>query len=77
MKYTFEKQYAAMGKDGGLGNIFTVPDQVGENQKEFDGKTFPAFQSGRKCRVKLRGDWYGLNTPGTGDMRVQLIRMGK
>lgn len=49
----------------------TVPDQVAEDQRGYDGMTFPAIKpNGLKIRVRLRGDLYGLHTPGTGDMVV-------
>ena len=51
----------------------TVPDQVAKDQLAFDGLTFPVLRmDGTKTRATLRGDEYGLGTPGTGDMVVSL-----
>lgn len=69
-RYTFERGHAAHY----AGRIITVPDQVAQNQKAFDGKSFPAIDApgypwnGRAIRVRLDGEAYGLHTPGTGDM---------
>lgn len=68
--------------DGGFqahtttGDLATIPDQVHGDQAAFDrlpievrdrrGETVPAI---------LRGDLYGLGTPGTGDPIVELIEM--
>lgn len=57
-----------------------VPREVAENQKDWDGKTFPIYlvptygRHGmpRKGRARLRGDLYGLHTSGTGDMVVSV-----
>jgi hypothetical protein len=74
MIYTYETQYEAMlGLSGSNTNTAIVPDQVANNQRDYDGRTFPAIhkQTGRKIRVKLIGDDYGLNSSGTGDMIVR------
>lgn len=62
--------------------LVAVPDEVAADQKAFDGRTFPALATPRfgnyghgawrKVRATLRGDLYGLNTSGTGDMVVSL-----
>ena len=68
-KYTYTRQYEAhMGADKSGRAI--IPDQVADNQKAYDGKTFPALINGVKVRVMLRGDLYGLHTAGTGDATV-------
>ena len=49
-----------------------IPREIADNQQEYDGKTFKALlPDGRWMRVKLVGDDYGLNTPGTGDIIVR------
>lgn len=61
------------------GGRVIVPDEVAASQKEYDGKTFPALRVdqfgrvGKKCRVRLMGDAYGLHTAGTGDMVVSIV----
>ena len=70
-KYTFNNGYLAhnMTRTG----FVTVPDQVADNQKEFDGETFPVIKSnGTRGRARLMGDEYGLWTSGTGDMVVSI-----
>jgi hypothetical protein len=74
MRYTYNYQYEAMlGLSGDNNRTAIVPDQVADNQRDYDGKTFPAInkQTGRKIRVRLIGDYYGLYSPGTGDMIVR------
>lgn len=63
--YTFDLRFVAhtMSRT----ETVYIPDQVAEAQREYDGKTFPVLrQDGRKARAELRGDEYGLWTPGTG-----------
>lgn len=49
-----------------------IPREIADKQNEYDGKTFKALlPDGRWMRVKLVGDDYGLNTPGTGDIIVR------
>ena len=68
--YTFVRRSLARTVSG---DFVTVPDQVEEDQREFDGRTFPVERSdGRMARATLRGDLYGLDTPGTGDMVVSM-----
>jgi hypothetical protein len=60
------------------GGRVVVPDEVALDQEAFDGATFPVLRlhiNGvpRKCRARLRGDLYGLHTPGTGDMVVSIV----
>jgi hypothetical protein len=64
--------------------ICIIPDQVADNQGDYDGKTFiaivPAGIRGtgyswpRKMRVRLVGDDYGLGESGTGDVVVRPVR---
>ena len=66
--------------------IAIVPREVADDQRSYDGKTFPILlirpygkrspgdsETPRRARGKLRGDLYGLHTPGTGDMVVSII----
>ena len=77
MKYTFNSKSAhSMRRDA----VIIVPNEVAENQKEFDGKTFPILRPtiGRdggyvRGRGMLMGDEYGLHTTSTGDMVVKII----
>ena len=70
-KYTL-KNYKSHTVNGG---VVTVPDEVAKNQDDYDGKTFPIIKSnGKRGRAKLMGELYGLNTPGTGDMIVKIVR---
>jgi len=69
MKYTYSGYEAHLGVTGA--RVCIVPDEVADDQHAYDGKTFPAFTGGKKIRVRLNGDDYGLNTPGTGDMVVR------
>ena len=64
MKITYKLGYQAH-----QGNrVVILPDAVATDQRSWDGRTFNALRlDGRKVRVKLRGDLYGLHTPGTGD----------
>jgi hypothetical protein len=70
-KYTFARRMTAHY----AGRFVVVPDQVEADQHGYDGKTFPALLrvagGDKKIRVRLDGDAYGLNTPGTGDMVVR------
>ena len=71
-KYTFNSQSAAHTMSGVT--IVTIPDQVANNQQEYDGKTFPVIRpDGTRARAMLMGDEYGLWTPGTGDPVVKMI----
>jgi hypothetical protein len=68
-KYTYTRGHAAWQGE----RIVTVPDQVAENQRDYDNRraSFPAIlDNGRRVRVRLDGEAYGLHTSGTGDMRV-------
>lgn len=79
MKYTLTAEGSQANTVKGH-YIAIVPDEVAENQSDFDGKTFPILIKPtygmpgkiRKGRGRLRGDLYGLNTPGTGDMVVAI-----
>jgi len=71
-KYTYAGSAAHLGTTGN--RICIVPEKVAENQKAFDGKTFPALlPDGRRMRVKLIGDDYDLWGAGTGDIIVRPI----
>jgi len=70
MKYTFSRKYEAhYGLTGD--RICIVPDQVVDNQPDYEGKTFPALVTGKPRRARLIGDDYGLYSSGTGDMVVR------
>lgn len=76
MKYTFDNFHAHLGLSGSKTCI--VPTEVANNQREWDGKTFPVIvqcneNMYRTVRVRLIGEDYGLNTSGTGDMIVRPI----
>jgi hypothetical protein len=59
-----------LGLSGGRRAV--IPHEIANNQRGYDGKTFKALlPNGKWMRVKLVGDDYGLNTPGTGDMVVR------
>ena len=68
-KYTYKGYEAHLGLTGRQTCI--IPEEVAEDQKAYDGKTFPAILRGKKIRVKLIGDDYGLFTSGTGDVIVR------
>jgi hypothetical protein len=71
-KYTFVGMAAAHTKR--RDDYVYVPDQVADNQKDYDGKTFPILRRDKsKARAKLLGDEYGLWTGGTGDMVVAIV----
>lgn len=54
--------------------IVTIPDQVYDSQKQYDGRTFPVVRAdGSKTRGMLIGSEYGLWTSGTGDPVVKLV----
>lgn len=73
MKYTFTQPYFAAHNLSGTATVY-LPDEVAENQKDFDGKTFPIIKaSGKRGRGKLMGDAYGLHTSGTGDAIVKVV----
>ena len=51
-----------------------VSSEFAEDQKGNDGKTTIALlRDGRRMRVRLVGDDYGLHTGGTGDMIVRPV----
>lgn len=56
-----------------------IPEEVYEDQSEFDGSVFPIMYRERFTTKwkdgngKLRGDLYGLHTSGTGDPVVEFI----
>lgn len=71
MKYTYNAKYTAHTMSGGQ---VTIPDQVADDQKQFDGETFPVLRrDGSKGRAMLIGDEYGLHTSGTGEPVVKMI----
>ncbi|NBW19647.1 MAG: hypothetical protein EBR82_67905 [Caulobacteraceae bacterium] len=70
--YTFNRRSVARTPSG---VIVVIPDQVEADQHAFDSLSlaFPALRlNGQRVRVKLRGDLYGLWTPGTGDPVVTI-----
>ena len=70
-KYSFETMYQARTMTG---DFVAIPDQVADDQKAFDGKTFPVLRkNGSKARACLMGDEYGLHTAGTGDPVVRIV----
>ncbi len=82
-KYTFNKLNCAWSITGLL---LYIPDQVYENQKDYDGKTFPVVIDNtnspytiwdtaltRRARARLMGDLYGLHTTGTGVPVVKIV----
>ena len=72
-KYTFNKRCEARSVNG---FALLIPDQVFQNQHHYweCQRTFPVIgkYSGSKMRGKLRGDLYGLDSPGTGDVIVAI-----
>jgi hypothetical protein len=82
-KHTYNDGYQAhLGIGKNL--LCIIPDQVADNQDDYDGKTFiaivPAGYRGtgttrsRKMRVRLVGDDYGLGESCTGDVVVRPVR---
>jgi len=72
MRYTFNDKMGAHNMS--RTEIVTIPDQVYDDQKHFDGKSFPIItESGRKGRGRLMGDEYGLYSYGTGNPVVKVI----
>lgn len=72
MKYTFLRGYQAhtMSRTG----FVVIPDQVADDQKNYDGKTFPVVRrDGTRARARLMGDEYDLWGPGTGDPVVKMV----
>jgi len=70
-KYTFNDRI--MAHNMSRTEFIMVPDQVADNQKEFDGKNFPVIKPGNiKGRATLMGDEYDLWGSGTGDMVVRI-----
>lgn len=72
MTYTYHRNIAAW-LDGA---IVTVPDQVDDNQRHCDANRieFVCKGAGGDAVVRLDGAAYGLNTYGTGDMVVRLVK---
>lgn len=56
------------------GGIAIIPDQVADDQKEYDGRVVRAIVRGQIRAVRLRGDLYDLCGPGTGDPVVEDLR---
>ena len=55
-------------------DIVTIPDEVAEDQEEWDGKTFVAYDRyGGELIVRLAGDEYDLHGSGTGDTVVEYV----
>jgi len=60
----------------GYSDQVIVPDQVADNQQDYNGKAFPALTlSGKRATVTLIGDDYDLTGSGTGDLRVRAGRV--
>ena len=73
MRETYDKKYAARiaGDDH---HLVTLPDAVADDQLGHDGIEITVIDHmGNEVRAILRGDLYGLGTPGTGDPVVELI----
>ncbi len=69
-KYTYSRNYLARTVNG---DIVTIPDQIADLQREHVGQIFPVVKrNGIKARATLRGNLYGLNTGGTGDVIVAI-----
>ena len=69
--YTYKAQSMArtMSRE-----VVIIPDQVADDQKGFDGRTFTVLRlDGRKARAMLMGDEYGLWSPGVGDPVVKMV----
>ena len=79
-KYTYNGYQAHLGCTGD--RLCEIPEEVADDQQAYDGKTFPARiltgpWQGLMMRVKLVGEDYGLNTPGTGDVAVRPVALIK
>jgi hypothetical protein len=74
-KYTYSGTIAHTITDrADCRSLVEVPDEVADDQQAYDGMTFPVRRNGRRTgRAMLRGDLYGLNTSGTGDMVVCMV----
>jgi len=83
MKHTYKQGYEAhLGITGD--RVCIVPDQVADNQQDYDGKTFPVIVPAgwrgtgtpdkKRMRARLVGDDYNLDGPGTGDMIVRPLQ---
>lgn len=76
-RYTFAYGYQAHTVTGQCvpgAEAVIIPDQVADDQCRYDGETFPVIyaRSRRRARATLRGDLYGLHTPGTGNPVVAI-----
>lgn len=68
--YTYTRRFAAHHGQG----IVTIPDQVAEDQRGYAAadRSFPALRDdGRRVRVRLDAEAYGLFATGTGDAVVR------
>lgn len=74
-KYFFQSQNGSPLARTVSGHLVKIPICVFNDQRGYDGKTFPVIEvdTMRRKRAKLRGDLYGLNTPGTGDPIVSIV----
>ena len=69
-KYTFTSKFLAHTLSG---SEVTIPDQVADDQKGYDGETFIVIrENGSRARARLMGAEYGLHTSGTGDVVVKM-----
>lgn len=72
-KYTFEGSINARTVTG---DFVEIPAEVDADQRGWNdaGASFPVIRrDGSKARAVIRGELYGLDTPGTGDTVVAII----
>jgi hypothetical protein len=70
MKTTYTRGYRAHTTAGA---VVRLPDQIAVDQASYDGQSIPVrTMDGVDATAILRGDLYGLGTPGTGDPIVEL-----
>lgn len=70
-QFTFQRRYGAL--TARKRELVYVPDQVIENQTQFNGSRFPVLRrDGRRAQGVLQGHRYGLGTQAVGDPVVAL-----
>lgn len=76
MGETYTKGYEAHVTDRGdrTKGTAVLPDEVYEDQRAYDGEVIRVCHRGKFKFAVLRGDLYGLGTPGQGDPIVELCR---